>query len=100
MKRKPKPIKSSEKENEGGEGTKSPRKSLKSVAARPKVLSPGRPLKSRDFTVDIFTSKSFEEKEGERRDQNVEEEAKSVLVDKVTYRKYMFYNVILSCTKL
>ena len=69
VKRKAKPVKQSEKENEEVTGstinTKSPRKQPRQSQNNNKTnaASPVRAQKSRDFTVDIFTSKSSEAKQ-------------------------------------
>ena len=68
VKRKAKPLKQSEKENEEVTGstinTKSPRKQPRqSQNNKTNAASPVRAQKSRDFTVDIFTSKSSEAKQ-------------------------------------
>ena len=68
LKRKPRPVKSSEKENELAiETSKSPKKSRQ---PKPKLDPEARPKHSNDFTVDIFTSKTTEEKENEKSQQN------------------------------
>lgn len=66
VKRKPKPVKLSEKENEIAtivEASKSPKKARH---PKTKVDQETRPKHSNDFTVDIFTSKTSEEKENEK----------------------------------
>ena len=68
VKRKAKPVKQSEKENEEVTGssinTKSPRKQPRqSQNNKTNAASPVRAQKSRDFTVDIFTPKSSEAKQ-------------------------------------
>ena len=82
-------VKQSEKENEEvvtsnntsnnvtSNNTKSPRKQQRPIHNnnnKPNATSPVKTQKSRDFTVDIFTSKSSEAKEGEEeKKQEVEE---------------------------
>ena len=68
VKRKAKPVKQSEKENEEVTGsstnTKSPRKQPRqSQNNKTNAASPVRAQKSRDFTVDIFTPKMSEAKQ-------------------------------------
>ena len=73
-------VKQSEKENEEvvtSNNTKSPRKQQRPIHNnnnKPNATSPVKTQKSRDFTVDIFTSKSSEAKEGEEEEKKHEEE--------------------------
>ena len=88
-------VKQSEKENEEvvtsnntsnnvtSNNTKSPRKQQRPIHNnnnKPNATSPVRAQKSRDFTVDIFTPKSSEAKDGEedKKVEEVEEVAKKV----------------------
>ena len=79
-------VKQSEKENEEvlpSNNTKSPRKQQRpnnNNNNKTNAASPVRTQKSRDFTVDIFTPKSSEAKDGEedKKVEEVEEVAKKV----------------------
>ena len=77
-------VKQSEKENEEvvtSNNTKSPRKQQRPIHNnnnKPNATSPVKTQKSRDFTVDIFTSKSSEAKEGEEEKKQEVEEVEEV----------------------
>ena len=79
-----KATKQSEKENEEGLTSKSPRKQQRPIHNKnnnnkPNATSPVRAQKTRDFTVDIFTPKSSEIKadEEEKEKKEVEENKKA-----------------------
>ena len=86
VKRKAKPVKQSEKENEEVTGssinTKSPRKQPRQNN-KTNAASPVRAQKSRDFTVDIFTSKSSEAKQEVDVKEAVETKIAAAAEDKV-----------------
>ena len=77
VKRRQKTSKNNEKENEGSQNTENSKRTQKSRGSRPKQEGVVRPKQNcTEFTVDIFTAKTSEEREREKSDKSRQSEGK------------------------